>query len=125
MARSYHVEIAQHAASADKKWVDNLLSHFDVPGVLRARQGVARRISVSGIHHIALIHQLNYELGISVSAAVPLAIRLLQERESQISPWLTLHVDSDGMKHAINRRIDEASEVSAPAQRGRPRRQLG
>jgi hypothetical protein len=125
MARSYHVEIAQHATHAERKWIDNLLSHFDVPGVLRARQGVARRISVSGIYHIALIRQLNHELGISVSAAVPLAIQLLQNQANQVSPWLTLHVDTAGMKDAIDHRIDEAVEVSAPARRGRPRRQLG
>ena len=30
MARSYHVEIATFAANAEQKWVDNLLSRFDV-----------------------------------------------------------------------------------------------
>lgn len=123
MARLYHIEVAQHAVGADKKWVDNLLSHFEVPGVERARQGIARRISSRGIYHIALIHRLNSELGISVSSALPLATRLLASHAGRVGVglWLELEVDLPSMQHGLDRLIEEASEISAPARRGGPR----
>lgn len=123
MARSYHIEVAQHAVGVDKKWVDNLLSHFEVPGVERARQGVARRISSRGIYHIALIHRLNRELGISVSSALSLATRLLASHAGRVRVglWLELEVELPAMQHSLDRLIEEASEISAPARRGRPR----
>ena len=123
MARFYHIEVAQHAVGADKKWVDNLRSHFEVPGVERARQGIARRISTRGIYHIALIHRLNRELGVSVSSALPLATRLLASHAGRVGVglWLELEVDLAAMQHSLDRLIEEASEISAPARRGRPR----
>src|ERR1044071_8241873 len=77
MARSYHVEIARFAADADQKWVDNLLSRFDIPGVDSSRQGLSRRISDIGIYHIALIRALIAELEVSTARAVTLAGQLL------------------------------------------------
>lgn len=123
MPRSYHVEVTQHATGADKKWIDNLLSHFDVPGVERARQGIPRRISRRGIYHIALIHRLNRDVGMSVSAALPLATQLLASRAGRehIGEWLELHVDLSALAQTVDRLIEEASEMSAPARRGRPR----
>jgi hypothetical protein len=123
MPRSYHVEVVQHAVGADRKWIDNLLSHFDVAGVEAARQGVERRISRQGIFHIALIHRLNRELGVSVSAAVTLASRLLADHAGRedVGPWLELRIDLPAMEHSVGRLIEEASEMSAPARRGRPR----
>lgn len=123
MARFYHIEVVQHAVNANKKWVDNLLSHFEVPGVERARQGIARRISSRGIYHIALIHQLNRELGISVSSALPLATQLLASDAGRVGVgrWLELEVDLPAIQQSLDRLIEEASEISAPARRGRPR----
>jgi len=122
MVRFYHIEVAQHAVGADKKWVDNLLSHFEVPGVERARQGIARRISSRGIYHIALVHRLNRELGISVSSALPLAARLLASHDGRVAVglWLELEVDLPSMQYSLDRLIEEGSEISAPARRGRP-----
>jgi len=124
MSRLYHVEIARHAADAEHKWVDNLLSHFDIPGVESRCQGVARRISLDGIHHVALIRRLNRELRIPVAAAVSVACRLLashSDRETAGSV-IVLHLDRAALKHEIDRRVNEAVEVSAPARRGRPPR---
>ncbi len=126
MPRSYHIEIAQHAADTDKKWIDNLLSHFDVRGVARARQGVPRRISMEGIYHIALIRRLNHGLGVSVAAAVPLAARLLEDQDGRtiVAPSLELRLDIGALQRRVARLVEEASEMSAPARRGRPPRQL-
>src|SRR5215208_4969979 len=95
MAKLYHVDIARHAAGADAKWVDNLLSHFAVPGVESRRQGSARRISTHGVQHIALTRVLTRDLGLSVGAAVTVAGQLLGsgEVELPVGHWLRLRFD--------------------------------
>jgi hypothetical protein len=124
MARFYHVEIARHAAGADPKWVDNLLSHFSVPGVESARQGVARRITLSGVYHIALIRRLNRELGLPVSSAVALASRLLagDAARASVAPGLEFHVDRSALERDVDRLVSESVESSSRPRRGRPPR---
>src|SRR4051812_21324080 len=103
MARFYHIEIARHAANADPKWVDNLLSHFAVPGVEKARQGVARRITMSGVYHVTLIRRLHREAGLSIASAVSLAGRLLasESAHTRIAPGLELHVDRTALEREV------------------------
>jgi hypothetical protein len=127
MARVYHVEIARHAADADPKWVDNLLSHFSVPGVENARQGVARRVTLSGVYHIALIRRLNRELGLSVSSAVALASRLLASdaARASVAPGPELHIDRSAFERDVDRRVSESVESSSRPRRGRPPRRRG
>jgi hypothetical protein len=127
MARVYHVEIARHAADADPKWVDNLLSHFSVPGVENARQGVARRVTLSGVYHVALIRRLNRELGLSVSSAVALASRLLASdaARASVAPGLELHIDRSAFERDVDRRVSESVESSSRPRRGRPPRRRG
>ena len=126
MARHYHVDVARFATGADHKWVDNLLSHFAVPGVEGARQGLSRRISVDGVYHIALIRSLSRDLGMSVSSAVSLAGRLLADREDarvEVMTGMVLALDRGAFTRRIDLAIAEAVESVAPARRGRPPKQ--
>ena len=122
MTRFYHVDIARFAARADHKWVDNLLSHFDVPGVERARQGLARRISATGIHHIALIRAMSRGLGVSTGTALTLAARLLSENSStvDVEPGLSLTLEKVSFLRRVDAAITDAVETVEPARRGRP-----
>ena len=124
MARVYHVEIARHASGADHKWVDNLLSHHAIPGVQNKKQGVARRITLDGVHHVALISRLNREMGVSVASAVSLAKRLLASESARatVGRGLELQVDRSALEHEVDRRVHEAVEASTPPRRGRPPR---
>jgi hypothetical protein len=126
LARFYHVDIARFAASAELKWVDNLLSHFEIPGVERARQGMARRISTDGIYHIALIRLLNRELGVSVSAAVSFAAQLLDTEAGRLpmGRGLDLELDVARFRREVDSAIDEGVESLEPARRGRPPRAI-
>jgi hypothetical protein len=128
MVRSYHVEIARFAADADQKWVDNLLSRFDIPGVDSSHQGLSRRISDIGIYHIALIRALTAELEVSTARAVTLAGQLLTIPDAVIvADDLELVFDRPSFERRIDARVSEAVESIAPARRGRPpkRRVLG
>ena len=122
MPKLYHVDIARHAATADHKWIDNLLSHFDVPGVEGGRQGSPRRITADGIQHIALVRILTSELGLSVAESNELAPRLLSADSAPISlgNGLELRLDLAEFRVNVNRLITDGVESVAPARRGRP-----
>jgi hypothetical protein len=122
MARHYHVDIAQHAAGADAKWTDNVLSHFDVPGVQSGRQGVARRISLHGVYHIALIRRLTRDLALSTDMAVSFSTHLLATDSTHISlsSGLSLHLDRRIFEQEVDAALAIAVESVAPARRGRP-----
>lgn len=122
MARVYHIDIARFAADADLKWVDNLLSHFDIPGIESARQGLARRISTSGVYHIALIRLLSRDAGMTMANAVALGVRLLTTNEDQVAigPGLELRFERSAFERRIDSAIAEAVESVSPARRGRP-----
>ena len=119
--RSYHVEIAALAAFADEKWVDNLLSHFTVPGVESARQGVARRITQRGLEHIALVRSLARDVGLPLARAVDMAMRLLDSPNGviELPGPLELRFDRLAFEAELSSRVAEAAERSTPARRGR------
>ena len=122
VARSYHIEIARHAADANTKWVDNLLARFEVPGVHSDGQGSSRRISNVGVYHIALISQLAAALSLPLDAAVRLAIQLLGADPDAFVAFrgLELHFDRAAFVASVDERIAEAVESVVPARRGRP-----
>ncbi len=122
MARHYHVDIAVFAAESDRKWVDNLLSHFDVPGVESARQGVARRVSTHGVYHIVLVRRLSSVAGVSIERAVDLAQRLLTTDASHVplGHALELRIDRHAFQRDVDERIALAVESVVPRRRGRP-----
>ena len=121
MARLYHIDIAIHAANCDRKWADNLLSRFAIPGVENARQGIARRLSVDGICQVALVRELTQRLAIPAHVAVDLAITLLGSGgRASLAGGLTLEIDEPEFRRAVEARIAEAVESIVPARRGRP-----
>ena len=126
MARLYHVDIARYAAAADHKWVDNLLSHFELPGVEGGRQGSARRISVDGIQHIALVRLLTRRARPLASQrrspgdATP-GRQLGSARASRDGLELRLDLEQLSFEH-VERSIADGVESVTPARRGRPRK---
>ena len=59
MPRAYTIATIGVALGVDSKWVDNVVSHFAVSGVVSARQGISRKISVTGVLELSLIHRLD------------------------------------------------------------------
>ena len=108
--------------SAERKWIDNLLSHFDIPGVERTQRGSPRRITPRGIYHIALARQINLELNTTLRTAVALAESLMRAdgAEFPVFQELALRFDRRAFEIAIDARIADAVESIVPARRGRP-----
>ena len=126
MARSYHVEIARHAADVDGKWMDNLLSRYAIQGVEGGTRGVSRSVLSVAIYHIALIARLTDALGLGVGDAVDLAARLLAAPDTDLSvaPGVRIRLDVHDFKMEVDRRIADGVESLSPARRGRPRKAL-
>jgi hypothetical protein len=122
VSRSYHVDIARFVADADHKWVDNLLSRFEIPGVVAAHQGVTRRISGEGMYQIVLIRRLTRELGVSTEKGVGLARDLMtgDRAQVQVARGIGLALDRPSFQREVDDRIAEAVEAVVPARRGRP-----
>jgi hypothetical protein len=121
MARVYHVDIARYAAHADQKWLDNLLSHFSVPGATGRRQGKAREVTTHGIRHIVLVHRLAHDGRFPIADAVSLAAQLLSgDGVSDIAAGLELRLDRPAFDHEVDELIAQAVETVVPAKRGRP-----
>jgi hypothetical protein len=108
-------------AHVDSKWIDNLLSHFDVPGVSGGKQGAARRITELGIAHIVLIRRLSSVLSVRIGDAVTRASDLLAHgRPTGIDVGVELRIDREVFLAEVARRIEQAAEAIVPARRGRP-----
>jgi hypothetical protein len=123
MSRNYHVDIAAFAADTDRKWVDNLLSHFDVPGVESQKQGVARRLSIEAVQTVVLVRALVDDTGLATDRALATATRLLDAENGRLvgdSGWLTVHIDRAAFDAEIDRRVAAAVEAVVPKRRGRP-----
>src|SRR5512143_3556946 len=122
MPASYHIDIAGYAADADRKWVDNLLSHFQVPGVEQGRRGSARRVTQIGLYHIALVRVIARELGAPLRTSVVMATNLMHTEtpELPIFAALALRFDREGFQRQVDARVAEAVEAIVPARRGRP-----
>ena len=123
MPRSYDVRIAALACDVDAKWLDNLLSHFTLPGVERARQGVERRIGVDGLVAIELVKSLAAEAGLPLRHAAELA-RACHGKQSPVTIELAanieLRIDLTAIAAHVNSRLPDAIEAAPRVKRGRP-----
>ena len=123
MPRAYHIDLAQHVAGADARWVDNLISRFALPGVDVSGRGASRRITEVGIQHIALVRSLTLDLGLALAFAVPLARTLLSSQdEAQVSagPWVRLSFQRTEFTRHVDALIADGVESITPTRRGRP-----
>lgn len=118
----YNTATAAAALGVSPKWLDNLLSHNKIDGVLSKRQGVARRLSRSAVELVAIVRDLSTALGLSTAAALRVAEHLLQEpgRKYAISPSVTLSLDIAALNIEVAGRLAHAVEMAPHPVRGRP-----
>ena len=122
--RSYDVAVASLAIDAPLKWTDNLLSQHPIPDVIRARRGVARRITHAALIRIAVIRQLHTTIGVSVADALHIAAELLGPDTQSVSRrgHLSISVDLKELERSLNERLASALESAPSPKRGRPPR---
>jgi hypothetical protein len=118
--RSYHVAAAALAVGRPAKWIDNLLSHHSIPGVIGGRRGTARQISADAVARISIVSAL-CQASMGTAKAVDVTNALFdQNAPVGLTPDLRLSLDIGAHQVAVDRALASVSEYAVPARRGRP-----
>lgn len=121
MARAYTVGTVALALSIPKKWVDNVLSHYVVGGVVQRRQGVSRKVSLDGVVNLALAANLIQDLEIPTPNALRLAAMLTAAGgHHRTKAGIGIQLDLPRLRAALEARLAEAVEITPIPKRGRP-----
>lgn len=121
MARAYTVGTVALALDVPPKWLDNILSHHRVPGVVQERQGVARKVTSDGLLHLAVAIRLIQDLGIPAGNALQLAGALAETGGTHRTPSdLNLSLDVTRLRGELETRLAQAVEIAPVPRRGRP-----
>ena len=121
--RAYDIRVAGLVIRAPAKWIDNVLSQHDVPEVVRARRGVARKIPFPALVHLALTRELHISLGLGVREALQLSRELLANKEAGVpTGHLRILLDRDALGRTLDARLHEVLESAPAPRRGRPPR---
>ena len=126
MARSYNVRTVAFAIGAPAKWLDNVLSRHQLPGVSQSRQGVERLINDEGLLAIEVTRMLVLELGIPLTHSVPITRAALAERGGDearfVAPGgVAIQIPLDRIRERLRFQILAAMEAVPNVSRGRPR----
>ena len=114
---------AAFALGITKKDLDNILSRYEVRGFERARQGLARRLSLASIEQVAIAIDLSRDYSIPLPTGLLLAEEALSSREGIITSrggHLAIHADLDRIRRDLHAKLTEAIEHVIPPRRGRP-----
>lgn len=121
MPRAYTVATAALALQVPAKWVDNILSHYQVQGVSQARQGIARRLSVESLIVLTVALLLIQDLALPTANAINIATQLVQSRGAVALPsGIHIQINIDRATTELLQRLEGAVEVAPLPRRGRP-----
>ena len=121
MARAYTIATAALALSTPVKWLDNILSHHQVTGVMQERQGVTRKLTVDGLVVLALMILLIQDLGLAAARAIAVAEEISKNEGRYRSPQgLILEFDFPSFRARLLERLENAVEIAPIPKRGRP-----
>src|SRR6266700_2197399 len=85
MQRAYDSKVVALAVGHSFKWIDNLLSQNQLPGVRRERQGVARAITDDGLLAVEITRLLVSHVGIPIARAAAIAARVVASGERPLT----------------------------------------
>lgn len=121
MSISYSVRTIALALGVPSKWIDNILSHYLIPGVSSARQGVERGISGVAVRVLEIVRILNHELGIPLPRAVSIAIEVGRGDSRFVSrSGAEIRFSLEAIDHRLRERLIDAIEATPRMRRGRP-----
>jgi hypothetical protein len=121
MPRAYTIATAALALETSAKWLDNILSHYRVAGVVQEKQGVARRITVDGLLTLAIVVLLTAEFGTTVANALEITEKLIAAEGTLESPsGFKITLDLEAFRNRLISRLEKAVEVAPLPRRGRP-----
>ena len=120
----YNTKTAAIALGVTPKWLDNLLSHNDIPTLHGELQGISRRLSLPAVMTIAVARELIQVLQLPAPTALRLADQLLTNDDGNVavSPDLRFTLQRDRFRSSLTEALDRAVEVAPTPRRGRPRK---
>ena len=122
--RAYTVATAAVTLQMPPKWIDNVLSHHQVGGVAKSRQGVARRLTPQALLNLEIAIRLSDALSIPIARALQLAHQLVEKPSgSAIGKGITLTLDLEAISSDLTDRLAHAVEIAPLPRRGRPAKQ--
>ena len=119
--RAFDINAVSLALGVTTKWLDNLLSHHHVAGVVGGRQGVRRLIRPHAVVRIAVAIRLIHELGVPVHRALRSADSIAADGRLTGELGFELRMDVPALARELDARLAEAAETAATRKRGRPR----
>jgi len=119
------VATAAVTLGVSKKWVDNVLSHHRVPGVVQKTQGIVRRVSPAGLLALEVALGLVRAFRMPVASALELGGQLIAVAGAQIElpgmPAFRISANLSAVAAALDLRLERAVETTPTPKRGRPR----
>jgi hypothetical protein len=119
--RAYTVATAAVTLRMPAKWIDNVLSHHSVPGIVRTRQGVSRRLTPQAILSLEIAIRLIDGLSTPVARALELSAKGIRENgEIPAGKGVTVRFDVEAIQAELSERLANAVEIAPLPRRGRP-----
>ena len=107
-----------------RKGVDNVLSHYRVPGVRKERQGIVRKVPPVALLRLELCVSLVRSLNVPILQALEVAEAMIKADGGEVglpgAPSLGITADLQALASDLQRRIEAAIEMSPTPRRGRP-----
>jgi hypothetical protein len=121
MPRAYTVATAALALGMPIKWVDNVLSHYRVPGTRQERQGIARHLSIESLLVLGLTAVLIHELGLPIAKAIVVAEGIAKASGRYLAgEGLIIEIDLAAFQSSLLEKLESAVEMAPVPRRGRP-----
>lgn len=119
---AYDLATTAFAAGAPRKWLDNLTSHHDLPGVQSRKRGVSREFSFDAVVLVSLIRALTDDLCLPVWRAVDIAVAMSGDSQGTLvlPGGVSVRIDTADLARRAQQRLLEAAESVPRIRRGRP-----
>lgn len=120
---AYDLATTAFAVGVPRKWLDNLTSHHDLPGVQARKRGVSRAFSFEAVVLVSFIRALTNDLCVPVWRAVELATAVSGDPAGALAlpHGITVSVDTAALARQVQQHLLEAAESVPRIPRGRPR----
>jgi len=124
--RAYTVATTAVTLRVPPKWLDNVLSQNDIGGVIKRRQGVARRLTPQAVITLDIALRLANAFNATIPAALRLARQLRERGQNEagidVGQGVRISIDLRRLEADVMERLADAVEISPSPRRGRPRR---
>jgi len=121
--RAYTVAATAVTLGVTRKWIDNVLSHHSVEGVLHEKQGIQRQVTPIGLLTLEIALGLGRSMNVPIGRALQMSNRLIAAKGGEVAfgPTLKLRADVESISRQLQYRLERAVEMTPTPKRGRPR----